>query len=282
MKKIILLPLLLCGFFAQAQILNAGFESVTANKPDNYNLGFYSTYYIKDTNDAYAGTKAAFIKGFGAQSYSVQGAVLGLFSTSGQPAALNGWYKCGIVTGDSLVFSPYVYQTTVTSPKAQGYTFETLSTAVYKQFSSPINYANFPGSSVDTVFISIYLSGVNVDAENINIPQTGTWAMIDDISLGVLIGTGVNEEKGIADMEKVYPQPATSQAYIVYTISGSAACTLKLFDVTGKEVKTIFTDEKQTPGRYKAELNIENLSAGIYFAKLSAGNQTRVAKLVKQ
>ena len=74
--------MMLSGSFLQSQILNSSFESVTFGKPDNWNTvaNSYNTYYIKDTSDAKAGIHAAYIKGFGAQSYSVQGAVLGTFT----------------------------------------------------------------------------------------------------------------------------------------------------------------------------------------------------------
>lgn len=282
MKKIALFALMLSALFSRSQIQNPGFEMVTANKPDNWNLGFYSTYFIKDTTASYTGSKAAYIKAFAAQSYSVQGAVLGLFPASGKPISLEGWYKCNLQPGDSLVFSPYVYQTNIYSAKAQGYAFTTTSTAVYKQFSAAINYAGFPGNTVGTAFISIYLSGPTTDAEGIFIPQAGTWAILDDLSLTYPVNTGISNAVTDVTVEKIYPQPAADYAYVVYTLSETVSCSLKLFDVTGKEVKTIIANEQQSPGRYKAELDLSGVGTGIYFVKLSAGDKSRVAKLIKE
>ena len=145
----------------QAQILNPGFEAVTANKPDDYNLAPYTSYYIRDTAAPQSGVKAAVIRGFSGQSYTVQGAVLGVFTvtTTSLPQALWGWYKCNIQPGDSLVFNPYVFQTNVFSASAFGYSYTTTSSAVYQQFSAPINYtaSAFPGTTVGTVYTGIYL-----------------------------------------------------------------------------------------------------------------------------
>src|SRR4051812_5718521 len=137
MKNFLLLALAIISIQLNAQILNPGFESVTGNKPNNYNTTFYnySSYQIRDTSDAHTGLHAAYIRGLSAASYSVQGAVLGVFSTSGQPSSLQGWYKCNIVAGDSLVFNPYLYQTTTNSIYAIAYSFTTASTSVYKQFT---------------------------------------------------------------------------------------------------------------------------------------------------
>jgi len=265
----------------QSQILNPGFESVTGNKPDNYNLGYYSTYNIKDTSDAFSGAKAALIKGYSNQSYTIQGAICGIFSTTGKPAALNGWYKCFLQPGDSLVFNPYVYETTLYSPFALAYAFTTSSSAVYKQFSAPISYATFTGTSVDTVYTGIYLSGPNTDPANVFIPSTGTWAIIDELSLGQVI-TSLKEDNSTVTVEHLYPQPGGSFAYMIYLLNEQSVCSLGIFDVSGKEVKNIFREDKQTMGRYKAEIDLHDLAPGLYFVHFITGYETKVLKIIKE
>lgn len=285
MKKIILLTtLLFSAWCSDAQLLNPGFETVTGSKPDDWNLGFYSTYFIRDTTDANSGSKAAYIRAFGAQSYSVQGAVLGLFTHTvpARPDALQGWYKCNLQPGDSLVFSPYVYQSNVSSASAQAYSFTTVSSNVYKQFTAPYNYAAFPSSTVGTLFVSIYLSGPSVDAEGVVIPQAGTWAIIDDLTLAYPVATGMVEHEMAAGIEKIYPKPAAGQSHIIYNLQSPAFCSLKLVDVTGKEVMTVFENEQQSPGRYKAEVDLSSLNPGIYFVKLNSGGATYVSRLLKE
>ena len=67
MKKLLTLIALL-PFALSSQILNPGFESVTAGKPNNYNLGFYSSYQIHDTSASHTGSHAAYIRGLSAQA----------------------------------------------------------------------------------------------------------------------------------------------------------------------------------------------------------------------
>lgn len=280
MKHFLLCIFLIFVSLVKSQIQNPGFEAVTAGKPDNYNLGFYSTYNIKDTSDAHSGAKAALIRGYGDQMYTTQGAVLGIFGISGKPEALNGWYKCFLQPGDSLVFNPYVYETTLSSPFALAYAFTTTSTAVYKQFSAPISYATFTGTSVDTLYTGIYLSGPSYDANTVHIPATGTWAIIDDLTLGPIVS--VEEQTNILEMEQVYPQPASAYLNLIYVVTKTADCSLSLYDITGKEVKNIFRNEKQSPGRYKAELGLHDLSPGLYFVQLKTGTEIKNAKVVKE
>ncbi|MBL7911444.1 MAG: T9SS type A sorting domain-containing protein [Bacteroidia bacterium] len=284
MKKILLLALAIVTVQIHGQILNPGFESVTGNKPNNYNTTFYnySSYQIRDTSASHTGNHAAYIRGLSAASYSVQGAVLGVFSTVGLPSSVQGWYKCNIVAGDSLVFNPYLYQTTTNSPYAIAYSFTTASTSVYKQFTASFNFTTFPITFADTVFISVYLSGQGVDGQGVHIPATGTWAIIDDLTMGPDVNTGVKETTVEEGIEQVYPQPSTNMAFMIYNLTETSVCELKLFDITGKEMKTIFYEDKQTAGKYKAEIPVYDLPQGVYFAQLKVNGQIRTAKIVKQ
>jgi hypothetical protein len=55
--------------------------------------------------------------------------------------------------------------------------------------------------------------------------------------------------------------------------------TLKVFDMTGKEVATIFS-EKLSPGVYSKEWNAGGLASGIYLYRLQAGSFTQSRKLM--
>ena len=286
MKKILLFSLTLAGLFLRGQILNPDFESVTSGKPDNWNTtaSGYDTYYIRDTLAAHSGSHAAFIKGFGNQSYAIQGAVLGTFTLNARPAALTGWYKCNIVSGDSLVFYVNMYQSPVfTGSVANGFSFTQTSTATYKQFTATIDYSGFPPGNAGSTYIGIYFSGNNVDSQGVTIPQSGTWAMIDELTFvdTPTLATAINAESQNLALERVYPQPATDMVNVVYTLSQTALCKLQLLDLTGKEVKTVFVGEKQLPGRYKAEIDISALAPGIYFSRLAVGNEFKIAKIIK-
>lgn len=291
MKKIILFCLSIFGLISQAQILNPSFETVTANKPDDWNTAAnnYATYYIKDTSDAKTGNHAAYIKGFSDTTYAVQGAVLGTFTMNARPLTLTGWYKCNIVPGDSLIFYTNVYQSTAfTGAVANGYTYTQSSSVAYKQFTNTINYSNFPAGSGGSAYIGIYFSGINVDNQGVAIPQTGTWAIIDDLAFTFSTTptntntVGMYENSSNVNIEQLYPQPSTNVSFLIYTLNESAQIDLNVFDVTGKLVKTVFTNEKQTPGRYKAEIDLSNLEPGIYFSRLVVGSEVKTSKIIKQ
>ena len=54
---------------------------------------------------------------------------------------------------------------------------------------------------------------------------------------------------------------------------------LKIFDITGKEVMTLVNEYKQL-GSYKISFDGTNLSSGIYFYKLEAGEFVATRKMV--
>ncbi len=55
--------------------------------------------------------------------------------------------------------------------------------------------------------------------------------------------------------------------------------TLKVYDILGREVKTL-VNKKQTPGNYEVTFNANNLSSGVYFYKLVAGNFIQTRKMI--
>lgn len=54
---------------------------------------------------------------------------------------------------------------------------------------------------------------------------------------------------------------------------------IKIFDMIGREIKTIVHEEKSA-GEYTIEFNASNLSSGVYFYTLQVGNYKNTKKLL--
>ncbi|KAB2845415.1 MAG: T9SS type A sorting domain-containing protein, partial [Melioribacteraceae bacterium] len=66
---------------------------------------------------------------------------------------------------------------------------------------------------------------------------------------------------------------------INYTLAKSANSSLKVYDVFGREVATLF-EEYKSAGNYKIEFNAGDIASGVYFYVLSAGEFRDVKKLI--
>jgi len=76
-----------------------------------------------------------------------------------------------------------------------------------------------------------------------------------------------------------YPNPFNPSTKINYSISQTIIVTLKVYDLLGKEITTLLNEEKPI-GNYEIEFDGSNLSSGIYFYKMKAGNFSDTKKFI--
>jgi len=76
-----------------------------------------------------------------------------------------------------------------------------------------------------------------------------------------------------------YPNPFSTSTLIHYELPERTNVILKVYDVFGREVSTLFEGE-QNAGKYEVEFNGANLPGGIYFYQMQAGNFMAVRKLL--
>ncbi len=83
-----------------------------------------------------------------------------------------------------------------------------------------------------------------------------------------------------------YPNPFNPSTRIQYQVSSFTQVTLKVFDLLGREVATL-VDEDKPAGGYEIEFNPNrhsresgNLSSGIYFYQLIAGDYVNTKKMI--
>jgi len=83
-----------------------------------------------------------------------------------------------------------------------------------------------------------------------------------------------------------YPNPFNPSTKIKYTIpavethrDASLLVTLKVYDVLGNEI-AVLVNEELNPGEYEVDFYAEDLTSGIYFYKLEAGNFSETKKMI--
>jgi hypothetical protein len=90
------------------------------------------------------------------------------------------------------------------------------------------------------------------------------------------------------ELSQNYPNPFNPSTVISYQLAVSSMVTLKIYDVLGREVTTL-VNEFQNAGKHNSTFSISNLPAGrqgsqltsgIYFYTISAGNFAAVKKMI--
>jgi photosystem II stability/assembly factor-like uncharacterized protein len=92
----------------------------------------------------------------------------------------------------------------------------------------------------------------------------------------------INNHNGVPESDLLYqnyPNPFNPLTTIEYFISRPSAIKIIIYDITGREVKIIY-DGLQGSGTHKIKFDSSELSSGVYFYKLEAGDFTESKKMV--
>ena len=77
-----------------------------------------------------------------------------------------------------------------------------------------------------------------------------------------------------------FPNPFNPTTKIKFYLPVKENVTLKIYDVLGQEVVTIFNNELKEKGTYEIDWNGTRFASGVYFYRLEAGPYTEVKKMV--
>ena len=76
-----------------------------------------------------------------------------------------------------------------------------------------------------------------------------------------------------------YPNPFNPSTKISYQLTKTGFTSLKVFDILGNEVAILINDELQQ-GNHEFDFNATNLINGVYFYKLSQGDNLIIKKML--
>jgi hypothetical protein len=124
--------------------------------------------------------------------------------------------------------------------------------------------------------ISGQISETTFDA--LNYSTDGVIDLISDIQGRPTAFNEVLQPKTYA-LTQNYPNPFNPSTTIEYSVPENAYVSLKIFDMTGREISTLVSKQQET-GTYIVNWNASNLSSGVYFYRLDAGNFTATKKMM--
>lgn len=92
-------------------------------------------------------------------------------------------------------------------------------------------------------------------------------------------GVDENSVPAVFQLNQNYPNPFNPSTKISFSISNNDFTTLKVYNMLGTEVATLFAGNAEAGRMYEAKFDGKNLTSGIYFYKLQSGNMVEVRKL---
>ncbi len=75
-----------------------------------------------------------------------------------------------------------------------------------------------------------------------------------------------------------YPNPFNAQTTIKYILKNKAEISLSIYNITGRKVATLFEGMREA-GDHQVVWNAEDISSGIYFAKLESGEKIQSIRM---
>lgn len=77
----------------------------------------------------------------------------------------------------------------------------------------------------------------------------------------------------------VFPNPASGNAFVSYSLSTPATVSIEVYDVLGNKLNQLSNNE-QEQGQHTSTIDIRNLAHGIYFLQIWADHQTALQKMM--
>jgi hypothetical protein len=99
---------------------------------------------------------------------------------------------------------------------------------------------------------------------------------------GILVGNieTLSSESDATKLNMVYPNPASYEASIDFSVAGKEKVSIEIINSEGKSVIRLL-NRLMTSGSYQIDFPVESLQSGIYYARLSSKSSSQSIKFVK-
>ncbi len=195
-------------------------------------------------------------------------------------------------TNDSLFYNLVSYKVNSTIQGVVELDGHPMSSPVQVGASNPDTGASFvwtDNSGNFTIMVSNKIFNYSLYLQNYYIPPNemvpnvvvhpGQTGIVFNITTTGVAGTSAKIPT-IFSLSQNYPNPFNPTTVIQFTVPSNGRAVLKVFNVLGQEVATLFDGEAAAGMIHQAQFNAANLASGIYFSRLEFGGKVQMKKMV--
>ena len=277
-----LIVFLIVNTWLFAQVPNAGFENWTGGEPDNWVTNNSAPYItVTQSNSGHSGSSA--LKGEVINYIPPFLPVIGPyvicegdngdgFAIASRFNSLKGFYKFNPQGGDKIFIEIFVSLDTT----GVGIGSAVLDAAAsYTEFAVPIYYVDPATPNLCIIYIQILNPNGGV------IATLGSEMYLDDFQLSMDVVSVEKEELQPISfrLDQNYPNPFNPSTTIDFSIPQKELVSLRIFNSLGEEVAELINETKNA-GNYAVKFDASQLSSGIYFYVINAGNFIESRKMI--
>ncbi|MBK8982812.1 MAG: T9SS type A sorting domain-containing protein [Ignavibacteria bacterium] len=144
--------------------------------------------------------------------------------------------------------------------------FEIERKNIYSEEWSRVGSVTGHGTSAVTNYYTFTDDGLNTGNYSYRLKQIDHNANFEYFLMNKTVKIGL---PAVYKVSQNYPNPFNPDTKIDYVITNDGKVTLKLYDISGKEVASLL-DKNSTPGYYTIDFNGADLPSGIYIYKYTA------------
>lgn len=129
--------------------------------------------------------------------------------------------------------------------------------------------------------------GKKIGIELDNVDLETSWAGFDYVRLSssneltdieIMRSNGAEKIKSFS-LDQNYPNPFNPSTTITYKLNRSGKVYLSVFDINGKEIKTL-VNQYQNAGKHKVKFTANSLASGVYFYKIYLDSFVQIKKMI--
>ena len=113
--------------------------------------------------------------------------------------------------------------------------------------------------------------------------MTGGSAQSNRPNVCIVTTTGAGNNTSLIptrfELSQNYPNPFNPTTKINFAIPKQGLVTMKIYDVLGREVRTLVNEVKQA-GNYTVDFNASEFASGVYFYKLTSGDFSDIKRMI--